>query len=191
MVQSSASGILLGDALRVLRFFPDSCVQTVVISPPYWSLRDYHIEGQIGLERSVCDDIERLADVFDEVKRVLRDDGTLWLKIGDSYTSGGRKWRASDEKNKARAMSIRPDTPEGLKAKELVGVPWRLAFALQARGWYLRSDIIGDKPNCQPESVRDRPTKCHEYLFLLTKSERYKYDVDAVKDPNDRHVRDV
>lgn len=190
-ILSSVSSILLGDALRVLRLLPDSCVQTVVTSPPYWSLRDYHIEGQIGLEGSVYDYVDRLAEVFDEVKRVLRDDGTLWLNIGDSYTSGGRKWRAPDDKNKARAMSIRPDTPEGLKAKELVGVPWRLAFALQSRGWYLRSDIIWDKPNCQPESVRDRPTKCHEYLFLLSKSERYKYDVDAVKGPNDRRVRDV
>ena len=190
-IVESESGVLLGDAERVLKMFPDQSVQMVVTSPPYWSLRDYHIDGQIGLEKSVYQYIERLADVFDAVKRVLKDDGTFWLNIGDSYTSGGRKWRAPDGKNRARAMSVRPDTPEGLKPKELIGVPWRLAFALQSRGWYLRSDIVWDKPNCQPESVKDRPTKCHEYMFLLSKSERYKYDVDAVKGPNGRRIRDV
>lgn len=188
---NSSSGVLLGDSFDILRLIPDSSVQTVITSPPYWGLRDYHISGQIGLEKSVYEYIDKLADLFDEVKRVLRDDGTLWLNIGDSYTSGGRKWRAPDGKNKARAMSVRPETPEGLKSKELIGVPWRLAFALQSRGWYLRSDIIWEKPNCQPESVKDRPTKCHEYLFLLTKSEHYKYHVNAVTGPNGRRVRDV
>lgn len=185
------SGILLGDAFKVLRMFPDESVQSVITSPPYWALRDYHIQGQIGLEESVYKYIDRLADVFDEVRRVLKSNGTFWLNIGDSYTSGGRKWRAPDEKNKARAMTVRPETPKGLKPKELIGVPWRLAFALQARGWFLRSDIIWEKPNCQPESVKDRPTKCHEHIFLLSKSERYKYDVNAVKGPNGRRIRDV
>ena len=135
--------------------------------------------------------IDSLADVFEQVRRVLKSDGTFWLNIGDSYTSGGRKWRAPDSKNKGRAMSVRPDTPEGLKPKELIGVPWRLAFALQSKGWFLRSDIIWEKPNCQPESVRDRPTKCHEHVFLFSKSEKYKYHIDAVKGPNGRRVRDV
>ena len=191
IIDEDCSVLLLGDADYILKMLPEKSVQMVVTSPPYWSLRDYHINGQIGLEESVYKYIDRLADVFDEVKRVLRDDGTFWLNIGDSYTSGGRKWRAPDGKNKARAMSVRPDTPEGLKAKELIGVPWRLALALQKKGWYLRSDIVWDKPNCQPESVKDRPTRCHEYIFLLTKSEKYKYDVDAMKGPNGRRIRDV
>ena len=190
-IVESKSGILLGDATQLLRLLPDNSIQTVVTSPPYWALRDYNINGQLGLEESVYDYINILANVFEEIRRVLKSDGTLWLNIGDSYTSGGRKWRAPDGKNKARAMSIRPDTPEGLKSKELIGVPWRLAFALQSKGWYLRSDIVWEKTNCQPESVRDRPTKSHEYIFLLTKSEQYKYNVDAVKGPNNRRIRDV
>lgn len=170
---------------------PPSSVQTVVTSPPYWSLRDYGITGQVGLEPSVYAFIDSLADLFDQVHRVLRSDGTLWLNIGDSYTSGNRGWRAPDKKNSARAMSVRPPTPEGLKDKDLIGVPWRLAFALQERGWYLRSEVIWRKPNAQPESVRDRPTRDHEQLFLLSKSERYKYDIAAVKGPNDRRLRTV
>lgn len=186
-----SSCLVLGESLSVLKAMPSGVVQTAVTSPPYWSLRDYGIDGQIGLEDSVYAFIDRLADVFDEVRRVLRDDGTLWLNIGDSYTSGGRTWRAPDRKNVARAMGTRPDTPEGLKSKDLIGVPWRLAFALQERGWYLRSEIIWNKPNAQPESVRDRPTRSHETVFLLSKSERYKYDVDAMRGPNDRRLRTV
>jgi len=127
--------------------------------------------------------IEKLVKVFNEVFRVLTPDGTFWLNIGDSYTSGGRTWRDSDKKNKGRGMSYRAPTPDGLKPKDLIGVPWRLAFALQASGWHLRSDIIWHKPNCQPESVKDRPTRAHEYLFLLTKSERYYYDFSAIIEP--------
>ena len=183
--------LLLGDAPTVLDRLPDECVQTVVTSPPYWSLRDYEIDGQLGLEASVEEFVKALTQVFDKVRRVLRDDGTLWLNIGDSFTSGGRTWRAPDKKNRARAMEVRPPTPEGLKAKDLIGVPWRLAFALQSAGWYLRTDIVWNKPNCQPESVRDRPTRSHEYVFLLSKSERYLYDVDAVKGPNGRRLRSV
>ncbi len=186
-----ASALVLGDAVSVLASMPEDCVQTCVTSPPYWSLRDYGIDGQVGLEESVYDFIEALADVFEEVWRVLRPDGTVWLNIGDSYTSGGRTWRAPDKKNRARAMSVRPPTPDGLKSKDLIGVPWRLAFALQERGWYLRSEIVWSKPNCQPESVGDRPTRCHEYVFLLTKSERYYYDQDAVRGPNGRRLRTV
>lgn len=185
------SALILGDAVGVLRQMPAGSVQTAITSPPYWSLRDYGILEQIGLEDSVYSFITALGNVFDEVKRVLREDGTLWLNIGDSFTSGGRTWRAPDRKNAARAMEVRPPTPEGLKPKDLIGVPWRLAFELQQRGWYLRSDIIWNKPNCQPESVTDRPTRSHEYLFLLSKSERYKYDVTAIKGPNGRRMRSV
>jgi site-specific DNA-methyltransferase (adenine-specific) len=185
------SVLILGDARAVLAGMPDECAQTVVTSPPYWSLRDYGIAGQVGLEDSVDDFIDALADVFEDVRRVLRADGTLWLNIGDSYTSGGRTWRAPDRKNPARAMSVRPPTPAGLKSKDLIGVPWRLAFALQERGWYLRSDIIWNKPNCQPESVIDRPTRSHEYLFLFSKSATYTYDITAVTGPNGRRLRTV
>jgi DNA modification methylase len=185
------SALILGDAGAVLGAMPDECVQAVVTSPPYWSLRDYGITGQLGLQESVHDFIQALAEVFDGVRRVLRADGTLWLNLGDSYTSGGRTWRAADRKNPARAMAVRPPTPAGLKPKDLIGVPWRLAFALQDRGWYLRSDIIWNKPNCQPESVSDRPTRAHEYLFLLSKSEKYRYDITAVTGPNNRRLRSV
>ncbi|HVB65903.1 MAG TPA: site-specific DNA-methyltransferase [Nitrolancea sp.] len=165
--------------------------QTCITSPPYWSLRDYQITGQIGLEMSLPEYIDGLVDVFEEVRRTLRDDGTMWLNIGDSYTSGGRTWRAPDKKNAGRAMNVRPPTPEGLKSKDLIGVPWRLAFALQEAGWYLRSDTIWHKPNCQPESVKDRPTRSHEYLFLFSKSERYVYNYEAARGPNGRNLRTV
>jgi site-specific DNA-methyltransferase (cytosine-N4-specific) len=135
--------------------------------------------------------VEHLVEVFDEVRRVLRGDGTLWLNIGDSYTSGGRTWRAPDRKNSVRAMDVRPPTPEGLKPKDLIGVPWRLAFAMQAAGWYLRADVVWNKPNCQPESVRDRPTRSHEFVFLFTRCERYLYDPGAVRGPNGRNLRTV
>jgi site-specific DNA-methyltransferase (cytosine-N4-specific) len=190
-LDAGGSALLEGDARSVLAGLPDGIAQTVVTSPPYWSLRDYGITGQLGLEPNVHDFLEALADVFDEVKRVLRPDGTLWLNIGDSYTSGNRGWRAPDKKNVARAMGSRPPTPEGLKPKDLIGVPWRLAFVLQERGWYLRSDIVWNKPNAQPESVTDRPTRSHEMLFLLSRSEKYLYDVDAVRGPNGRRLRSV
>ncbi|HWM34344.1 MAG TPA: site-specific DNA-methyltransferase [Pseudolysinimonas sp.] len=188
---TQGSALIEGDAHRILTALPAGIAQTVVTSPPYWSLRDYGIEGQLGLEPSVHGFIEALADLFDEVRRVLAPDGTLWLNIGDSYTSGNRGWRAPDRKNVARAMGTRPPTPEGLKPKDLIGVPWRLAFALQERGWYLRSDLVWNKPNAQPESVGDRPTRSHEYLFLLSRSEKYRYDVDAVRGPNGRRLRSV
>ncbi len=174
--------IIQGDARVALRKLPDQSIQCCVTSPPYWSLRDYDMPGQIGLEPSVYQFINRLIEVFAEVRRVLRDDGVLWLNIGDAYTSGDRGYRAPDKKNPVRAMSYRPETPEGLKPKDLIGIPWRLALALQQDGWYLRSDVIWEKPNCMPESMKDRPTRAHEYLFLLTKSERYYYDYRAVKE---------
>ncbi len=175
--------LIVGDARKELARFADGSFQCCVTSPPYWGLRDYGIDGQIGAEVRVDDYIADLVAVFREVRRTLRDDGTLWLNIGDSYTSGGRTWRDSDEKNPARGMSYRAPTPDGLKPKDLIGVPWRLAMALQADGWYLRADIIWHKPNCQPESVKDRPTRSHEYVFLLSKSEQYFYDHEAIREP--------
>ncbi len=127
--------------------------------------------------------INHLVSVFGELKRVLREDGIFWLNIGDGYTSGNRGYRATDKKNPARAMTVRPDTPEGLKPKDLLGLPWRLALALQEDGWYLRTDIIWNKPNAMPESVKDRPTRSHEYVFMFTKNERYYYDHVAAKEP--------
>jgi site-specific DNA-methyltransferase (adenine-specific) len=183
--------LICGDSEKALTRIPDAIFQTCVTSPPYWSLRNYNIAGQIGLEQTVTAYIDHLAKVFSEVRRVLRDDGTLWVNIGDSYTSGGRTWRATDKKNPVRAMDIRPPTPEGLKPKDLIGVPWLLAFALQKQGWYLRADCIWNKPNCQPESVKDRPTRSHEYVFLFSKNEHYYYDHKAVRGPNDRNMRTV
>ncbi len=191
VTRRGGSALICGDTARELESFPEESVQMVVTSPPYWSLRNYGIEGQIGLEETVEEFIKSLTRVFDQIRRVLRRDGTLWLNIGDTYTSGGRTWRAADKKNRARAMDIRPPTPDGLKPKDLIGVPWRLAFALQTAGWYLRADIVWNKPNCQPESVSDRPTRSHEYVFLLSKSERYLYDVRAVRGPNGRRLRSV
>ena len=178
----SESIVVEGDVHLALGRLPSESVQCVVTSPPYWGLRDYGISGQIGLEPTLAGFIQSLTIVFAEVKRVLKPDGVLWLNIGDGYTSGNRGWRAPDKKNPNRAMNVRPDNPPGLKDKDLLGVPWRLALALQDNGWFLRSDIVWHKPNAMPESVRDRPTRAHEYLFMLTKSEQYRYDHEAVKE---------
>lgn len=175
--------ILHGDTRDVIKTFPDNTFQCVVTSPPYWGVRDYGVIGQIGAEIDINEYIQNLVDIFSEVRRVLKPDGTFWLNISNTYTSGGRKWRQKDTKNKGRAMSYRPPTPEGLKKKDLIGVAWLLAMACQREGWYLRNDIIWYKPNCQPESVKDRFTVSHEYLFLLSKSERYFFNQDAVKEP--------
>ncbi len=183
IINLDESTIMEGDSLHALQMLPSSSIQCVVTSPPYWGLRDYGIEGQIGLETTLPQFINHLVAIFNEVKRVLRSDGILWVNIGDGYTSGNRSYRAIDKKNPARAMSIRPDTPEGLKPKDLQGIPWRLAFALQDDGWYLRSDIVWHKPNAMPESVKDRPTRAHEYLFMFTKSEKYYYDYESAKEP--------
>lgn len=185
------SVLLVGDAAAMLDAVPSGSVQTVVTSPPYWSLRDYQAAGQIGREEPLPDFLKSLIVIFDKIRRTLSDTGTVWVNIGDSYTSGNRDRRAPDKKNPARAMAMRPKTPEGLKPKDLIGVPWRFALAMQEAGWYLRSDIIWYKPNTQPESVRDRPTRSHEHVFLFTKSEHYYYNVDAVKGPNGRRLRDV
>lgn len=186
----NSSIIIESDAMLALQKLPSSSAQCIVTSPPYWGLRDYGIEGQIGLEDKLQQYINKLVSVFSEAKRVLKNDGVFWLNIGDGYTSGNRGYRAPDKKNPARAMSVRPDTPEGLKPKDLLGIPWRLALALQADGWYLRSDIIWNKPNAMPESVKDRPTRSHEYMFMLTKREKYFYDYQAIKE-NGRNKRSV
>lgn len=180
-----------GDALTVLQRLPSESVQCAVTSPPYWGLRDYNNPDQIGLEETMPQFINRLCAVFSEMRRVLRPDGVFWLNIGDGYTSGNRGWRAPDKKNPARAMDVRPGTPDGLKSKDLLGIPWRLAFALQDDGWYLRADLVWNKPNAMPESVKDRPTRAHEYIFMLTKDERYYYDRTAILDPNGRNCRSV
>jgi DNA modification methylase len=175
--------LLTGDCIAGLSILPDALFQTCITSPPYWGLRDYSLPNQIGLERDVSEYVARVTDAMDAVWRILRPDGTLWLNVGDSYTSGNRTWRAPDRKNPARQMRKRPANPPGLKEKELVGIPWRLAFALQERGWYLRSDIIWHKPNAQPESVKDRPTLSHEYVFLLSKSKAYKFRPERIAEP--------
>jgi DNA modification methylase len=184
--------ILIGDVTSRLNDIPDTSVQCVVTSPPYWGLRDYGHQNQIGLESTPDQYVARMVEVFSEVRRVLRDDGTLWLNLGDSYaTQGGAHGNRQDNQTGVGAKSVhlsgagdkdvrRP--PNGLKPKDLVGIPWRVAFALQADGWWLRQDIIWHKPNPMPESVTDRCTKAHEYVFLLTKSQQYFYDAEAIKE---------
>ena len=196
--ESDAGGLTLqqsvlvcGDACRALQLLPTASVQTVVTSPPYWSLRDYAVAAQIGRDDTLTDYIGSIVAAFEEIRRVLRDDGTVWLNVGDAFTSGNRRHRAPDRKNRARAMSVRPPTPRGLKPKDLIGVPWRLAFALQAAGWWLRAEVIWHKPNAHPESVRDLPTKAHETIFLLSKSQDYYYDIGAVRGPRGRRLRTV
>jgi DNA modification methylase len=178
--------VMLGDVREQLRLLPDASVHCVVTSPPYFGLRDYGMAGQIGLEQTPGAFVEVMIDVFREVRRVLRDDGTLWLNLGDSYANDG-KWGGSTGGKHASALHGdsgigRRKLSTGLKPKDLIGIPWRVAFALQADGWYLRQDIIWSKPNPMPESVTDRCTKAHEYLFLLSKSARYHYDADAIKE---------
>lgn len=211
--------IIPGDCLTALRSMPDESVNCCVTSPPYWGLRDYGNKGQIGLEPTPDEYVQRIVEVFGEVRRVMKSDGTLWLNLGDCYATGAGKVgdcpgggvqgerfkecgpfaghrgsRGGSPKHKQVPDSKNPNAGipafqpnrmplPGLKPKDLVGIPWRVAFALQADGWWLRSDIIWHKPNPMPESVTDRPTKAHEYMFLLTKSERYYYDSEAIKEP--------
>lgn len=180
--------LLTGDVHEALATLLDASVQCVVTSPPYWGLRDYGHDGQIGLETTPAEYVATLVRVFEAVWRVLRDDGTLWLNLGDSYANDG-KWGGeaggkhaylndNDRKRVGREKRV-----TGLKPKDIVGIPWMVAFALRDAGWYLRSDIIWSKPNPMPESVQDRPTKAHEYLFLLTKSARYYYNAEAIREP--------
>ena len=191
IVELDQSVLLCGCASEAMELLPDRSIQTVVTSPPYWSLRDYEVDRQIGRDDPLSEYLINIVEMFARLRRVLTDDGTVWLNVGDAYTSGNRRYRAPDRKNRARAMSVRPVTPEGLKPKDLIGLPWRLAFALQDAGWWLRSEVIWNKPNAHPESVRDRPTKAHETVFLLSKSQDYYYDIDIVRGPNGRRLRTV
>lgn len=211
-----------GSAVDVLPTLAADSVDCVVTSPPYWGLRDYGVDGQLGLERTPEEYVAKLVSVFREVRRVLKSDGTLWLNLGDCYATGagavgecpgggeqGARWRgdvdrARDDKRgyrgdrlpnghgsepRVQRVKVGPKTQPnrmpiaGLKPKDLVGIPWRVAFALQADGWYLRSDIVWSKPNPMPESVEDRPTKAHEYVFLLSKAEVYRFDFEAILEP--------
>ena len=182
--------IHVGNALTILKQMPDEFVNCCVTSPPYWGLRDYGIDGQLGLEKTPEEYVAKMVEVFREVRRVLRKDGTLWLNLGDSYSSpaGGQNNFQSSTLTGGRGARDPSHIPSkkdsGLKPKDLVGIPWRVAFALQADGWWLRSDIIWAKPNPMPESVTDRPTKAHEYIFLLTKSAKYFWNQEAVREPH-------
>lgn len=182
--------ILQGDCRDVLRTLPDESVHCCVTSPPYWGLRDYGVDGQIGLEESLHDFVGQMVGVFREVRRVLRKDGTCWVNLGDSYAgarggaqgTSGQLADRSVAKSQCRERGFALTAPE-IKPKEICGVPWRVAFALQADGWFLRQDIVWHKPNPMPESVTDRCTKAHEYLFLLTKAGGYWWDADAIREP--------
>ncbi len=188
--ENSSQVLLLGDCLSIFKKLPASSVNCCVTSPPYFGLRDYGVDGQIGLEETPDAYVAKMVEVFREVRRVLRDDGTLWLNLGDSYAAN-RSYQVpstlmnGDNTNKAQAAANQgmKAADFNLKPKDLIGIPWRVAFALQADGWYLRQDIIWHKPNPMPESVRDRCTKAHEYIFLLSKSGRYFFDSNAIKEP--------
>ena len=178
-----------GDCLEILRTLPSESVHCCVTSPPYWGLRDYGVDGQLGLEKSPEEYVVRMVDVFREVRRVVKGDGTLWLNIGDSYAGYHGNKNSSYEDAPSNKNGYFEGQREsfvnrnGVKNKDLVGIPWRLAFALQSDGWYLRQDIIWHKPNPMPESVRDRCTKAHEYVFLMSKSARYYFDNAAIQEP--------
>ncbi len=174
--------IFIGDALHILKSLPSISVHTCVTSPPYFGLRDYGVKGQMGLEDSPDSYVQKLVVLFREVRRVLQDDGTLWLNLGDSYSAGGRGGGGKQNTNKG-SIGLGAWKVKGYAQKQLLGIPWRVAFALQTDGWLLRSDIIWAKPNVMPESVTDRPTKAHEYLFLFAKSSTYYYDADAIREP--------
>ena len=178
--------LLIGDCRDRLADLPEGSVQTCITSPPYWGLRDYGVDGQLGLEETPQAYIAKMVAVFAQVKRVLADHGTLWLNLGDSYAAssntGGTKSIQGSAKRLGAMTKKGHGIPAGLKPKDLCGIPWRVALALQADGWYLRSDIIWAKPNPMPESCTDRPTKAHEYLFLLSKKPRYYYDAEAIRE---------
>ena len=175
--------IRVGDCRNVLKELPNNYFHTCVTSPPYWGLRDYGNDGQLGLEKTPKEFVDNLVKVFGEVKRVLRDDGTIWLNLGDSYSSGGRTSTTNQTVRGDKDYGVtRPAVCKDIKPKDLVGIPWRVAFALQEDGWYLRQDIIWHKPNPMPESVTDRCTKAHEYIFLLSKQPKYYFDNESIKD---------
>ena len=178
--------IFCGDALDVLRTLPDNSVHCCITSPPYYALRDYGVDGQIGREDTPTQYVARLTDVFSEVRRVLLPNGTLWLNIADTYCGTGSKGDHLDPKNPSgrngQCVSL-AQRVENVKAKDMLGIPWMLAFALRDHGWYLRSDIIWMKANPMPESCKDRPSRCYEHIFLLTKSKSYYYDAAAIAEP--------
>lgn len=185
--------IYLGDAKEVLSAFPDKSIDCCVTSPPYFGLRDYGAAGQIGLEKSPEEYIAGLVSVFREVGRVLKDNGTLWLNIGDSYAGGNDKWGGTKNlcySQKTALDSVtqiehtKPRKHPHIKPKDLIGIPWSLAFALRADGWFLRSDIIWHKPNPMPESIKDRCTKAHEYIFMFSKKPKYYFDIDSIREPH-------
>lgn len=190
MIENS---VIIGDALAVLAAMPSDSVRCCMTSPPYWGLRNYGVDGQIGLEKTPEEYVSKVVRIFREVRRVLTPDGTLWLNLGDSYARDARKGQHKPgdsgkasyvyDRGGGRASAMRDLKACKLKPKDLIGIPWMIAFALRLDGWYLRADIIWSKPNVMPESVTDRPTKSHEYLFLLSKSEKYFYDIDAVREP--------
>jgi site-specific DNA-methyltransferase (adenine-specific) len=189
-IETDRYSLFTGDCLEVLRSLPSESVHCCVTSPPFWGLRDYGAEGQYGLESTPAEYVAKMVAVFREVRRVLRDDGTLWLNLGDSYGRGERVNNPSDRLrgqtgNTGQTGVVISDgygAGAVMANKQLVGIPWRVAFALQADGWYLRQDIIWHKPNPMPESVTDRCTKAHEYIFLLSKNERYYFDAEAIKE---------
>ena len=177
--------ILVGDALASMRNLDDGSVRTCVTSPPYWGLRDYGNDGQLGLEPTPQEFVENLCKIFDEVWRVLADDGTVWVNLGDSYNGAAPNRSGANGFNDGRTNRDKRFSVggvQGLKPKDMVGIPWRFAFAMQDRGWYLRQDIIWAKPNPMPESVTDRCTKSHEYIFLFSKQPKYFFDGEAIKE---------
>ena len=176
--------LLEGDCLQMLKRLPSKSINTCITSPPYWGLRNYNDEEkQLGMEDTPEEFVDNLVKVFREVKRVLRDDGTVWLNLGDSYSSGGRTTTTNQSLRGDKNYGVtRPKPSKGIKPKDLIGIPWRVAFALQQDGWYLRQDIIWNKPNPMPESVKDRCTKAHEYIFLLSKNVKYYFDNEAIQE---------
>jgi len=180
--------IITADALDGLRTIETATVDACITSPPYFGLRDYGVDGQIGAEQTPDEYIDNLVEIFREVKRTLKDDGTLWIVIGDSYAGSGKGQTANNggiqdaKRSKVRGMTLPTGALDNVKPKDLIGIPWLLAFALRSDGWYLRQDVIWQKPNAMPESVKDRCTRAHEYIFMLTKSRNYYYDGDAVKE---------
>jgi len=186
--ENPRSELFLGDCLEIMKTMPDELVDCCITSPPYWGLRDYGVEGQFGLEKTPEEYVTRMVEVFKEVKRVLKKEGTCWLNLGDSYAGNREKSGVAGPNatcgNTLLEVCLKFNKVSGdLKPKDLVGIPWRVAFALQADGWYLRQDIIWHKPNPMPESVTDRCTKAHEYIFLLAKSQKYYFDNEAIAEP--------
>lgn len=193
MSELNLNSIYLGDAKDVLSKFPDKSIDCCITSPPYYGLRDYGIDGQVGLEASPEAYIENLVFIFREVWRVLKDEGTLWVNIGDSYAGGSGRWggtknlsglQSGSKGSISQIQHTKPWKHNTIKSKDLIGIPWSLAFALRADGWYLRQDIIWNKPNPMPESIKDRCTKSHEYIFMLSKKPKYYYDIDSIREPH-------